>query len=126
VVTQPAQQPPGPGGDRSTGVVITNHVDIRIDTEARKRSLGIRDIRQWMSPAVRRYRAGQIGIQVCVDGAGNVTLEVRFAARPGCHEVESAVDDAQPPVSEAGRQFGRAGQQPLPYRSAQLSIPEIL
>ena len=78
-----------------------------------------------MATAIRPDRTGQVLVQVCINRAGNVSLSIGLATSLRGHEVETAIDDAQTPVPETGRQFGRARQQALSFRNAHLSIPKM-
>ncbi len=76
LVPEPPQQPPGPSGDASAGIVIDNDGRIVTDTECANAATRICSIRQWVPAGIRPGRARKVPLEVRVNGARNVALVV--------------------------------------------------
>ena len=93
VVAEVPKHPPEARRHLALRSVVRDDLDPFVDSEAREALLHHLDARQGMAAVSSGARAGEIAVEVRVNGARQVLFRVlRFALR-GVREVEAAVDD---------------------------------
>ncbi|MCO5213348.1 MAG: hypothetical protein M9936_26900 [Caldilinea sp.] len=105
---QPAQHPPQPARVHTARIVVDDHLHAIADAPRRERSHEGIDRRQRVAPALARLdRAGEILVQVGIDGAGNVRGQIVAAPLGWIGQGKAAVDDGPIRIVDVGRNFGR-------------------